>query len=747
MVGSSASRHGCAASVTKRSRAVAFVGLCVALLVVEVSVAHEDPCTSPWLRSQVRARLGVRDFRLARLDLEHASPTGPFAVSVDLGVGRAPIQLAPHSILAPSYQLLVQGADGSVNPAHAKAPPTLRGTVPSLPGARVAGALLEDGLHLLVLHADGRRTVIEPLPPELAEAANADHIVFSGDAIEPSGGVCGGSEFPIIDPGHEDHAHGDSGRVNGLCTAVLACDADVQFFNAYGSVTAVQNRIALLVNAVNLQYETQVGITHQLGTILVRTAEPDPYSSSNSTTLLCQFINEWTNNQTAIDRDMAMLFTGRAIQSNVVGQAADIGSVCEPNGCCSCGIYGTDGSYCFTWTDCCGTFACATDLVAHELGHLWGAYHCNCPNATMNPTLTCTNAFSQSSIYDILVYRNTRTCLDCAYGEGPPNDDCNNAEPVGDGVVLFNNIDATTDGPEEPSDCAGFGDTNIASDIWYSYAAPCSGVLTVDLCGSNYDTKLGVYGSCPDGPGEILACNDDFDCDGNGDPYNDGYVSRVTLTVVGGEVYLLRIGGYNGAQGDGTMMLMCDAIVPPNDDCADALPVSEGTYTIDNRGSTTDGPAEPLCDSYGDDHVGSDVWYVYTPTCAGEATIRLCGSAFDTKLAVYAGSCPTQSAAIACNDDACAHASEVEFPVVAGQTYLLRLGGYRGAQGSGTMLIECEAVPAQAGDLDGDRCVNLADLGLLFGCWGTPCGDVNGDGDSDLADLGIMFGYWGMGCR
>ena len=57
---------------------------------------------------------------------------------------------------------------------------------------------------------------------------------------------------------------------------------------------------------------------------------------------------------------------------------------------------------------------------------------------------------------------------------------------------------------------------------------------------------------------------------------------------------------------------------------------------------------------------------------------------------------------------------------------------------------------AIVGDLNGDGCVDLADLGILladFGCTGGSCvGDLDGDGDTDLADLGILLAAFGNGC-
>jgi len=71
---------------------------------------------------------------------------------------------------------------------------------------------------------------------------------------------------------------------------------------------------------------------------------------------------------------------------------------------------------------------------------------------------------------------------------------------------------------------------------------------------------------------------------------------------------------------------------------------------------------------------------------------------------------------------------------------------YRTAEGSGLVIFELSV----SGDLNGDGCVDQADLGILladWGCTGGDCpGDGDGDGDTDQADLGILLAHWGEGC-
>jgi len=158
---------------------------------------------------------------------------------------------------------------------------------------------------------------------------------------------------------------------------------------------------------------------------------------------------------------------------------------------------------------------------------------------------------------------------------------------------------------------------------------------------------------------------------------------------------------------------------PSNDSCHRALPIGNDTIAFNTQSATTDGPDEPgACDSGGYSHIESDVWYCYTAACTGLATISLCGSRFDTKMAVYDGCiCPVSSPPIACNDNFCGPTSELLLPVTAGQEYLIRIGGYQNAKGTGTLTISC--------------CPNLVcPPGALSE--GEPCGtDANGGCDSN----------------
>jgi hypothetical protein len=376
---------------------------------------------TPTLEDAAAVAWGVRDITIAPLNVV---PIDDAVTTIDVPLGDqvVTLRLVPHSIRTENFQLIAAIADGvlvDVDPAPAR---TVRGVVDGDPGSAVAGSILDDGLHASVLLADGSRWWIEAAGDQLPGAGFADHVIYRNEDILPVQRSCGlpgaaaglMAERPV--PVAAPASDAPEGGGPTLCVAELANDADFEYFQDYGSVNAVQDRIELVINTMNLQYETEVGITHVISATIVRTNVNDPFVNTDSFGLLCDFITEWTNNQGDIQRDVAHLWTGRDVDGGTIGRAADIGNtgICTPNGGCSGGTFGTFGSYCFSQSDFNNNFGCATDLTAHELGHLWGAFHCSCPTRTMNPSITCANTFEETVTRpSIEAYRDTRGCLDC----------------------------------------------------------------------------------------------------------------------------------------------------------------------------------------------------------------------------------------------------------------------------------------------------------------------------------------------
>ena len=127
------------------------------------------------------------------------------------------------------------------------------------------------------------------------------------------------------------------------------------------------------------------------------------------------------------------------------------------------------------------------------------------------------------------------------------NDDCVTAREITWGTWDVNTIGALSSGvPVDESQCSGTYMTECDPDVWYRLVACGTGTMTVSLCDSvNFDSDLAVYtGSC-DGLTQIACNGDNSGC--------GGYTSLLSVDVTEGQTCFIRIGGWNGATGSGTM--------------------------------------------------------------------------------------------------------------------------------------------------------------------------------------------------
>jgi hypothetical protein len=99
---------------------------------------------------------------------------------------------------------------------------------------------------------------------------------------------------------------------------------------------------------------------------------------------------------------------------------------------------------------------------------------------------------------------------------------------------------------------------STAPDVVYTFTAPATMVLDLDLCGSSYDTKLYVY----DEDLVLVDCNDDFHFDDD----CGQYVSRIQwLSVAAGVRYYVVIDGYGADAGE--YILTIDEFMPCSLSC------------------------------------------------------------------------------------------------------------------------------------------------------------------------------------
>ena len=289
----------------------------------------------------------------------------------------------------------------------------------------------------------------------------------------------------------------------------------------------------------------------------------------------------------------------------------------------------------------------------------------------------------------------------------PPNDDCADAQYVDLSSVDTQTLAGTTIGATV--DCPGVLDWNA---VWYEVYLPYAyNNLTVDYCGS--DPVLVTVGvvyfwdcSCS---GYVLYDDNVWDaCSGyptDTNPttyYNNipGPVSIFYPAFTGPsrtgqqQDFTITLPSRPGQQQDFTITFTNTEAAgpPPNDDCANAEPVGEVTdYPFDTTTATTSGD--------GTHSINQDLWYVYTATGDGIINVDLCGSTFDTKLAIWA---ECGGPELDYNDDSAycnrsLQSAILDLPVVNGEDYYIQVGGYGSNSGTGDLtIVEITCLPPTA---------------------------------------------------
>lgn len=326
------------------------------------------------------------------------------------------------------------------------------------------------------------------------------------------------------------------------------------------------------------------------------------------------------------------------------------------------------------------------------------------------------------------------------------------------GVAMYLNCDeyACDNGDCDPSQCEGGGGGDAGACC---VGASCTdGVSPADCAAAGGDYQ-----------GNGTSCNT-VECGGGGagaccigDICNDSVPSSDCAAFGGsyqgddtvcGDV---DCGGGGGGSGDL---------------CTDAVDASLGGNAFDTSGNTDSGFGDPddsqCADTFLDWGASPDFWFRWTAPGDGTASFSTCDAAsYDTSLVLYAGASCNSLVQVACNGDAVdstgcqGYHSQIDgFSVSEGDVYYIRLGGWEGASGAGTLTIDGSFSEPETGACClGDECLggytqaecdNVKGEYLGTGstcddgtCAGEPCpGDANGDGSVNVADLLGVIGEW-----
>ncbi len=204
----------------------------------------------------------------------------------------------------------------------------------------------------------------------------------------------------------------------------------------------------------------------------------------------------------------------------------------------------------------------------------------------------------------------------------PHNGDlCETAQVASEGANAFDTSSATDSGYAQPDEdqCPDtYLDWDDSPDHWFRWLPPGTGTLTIDTCdASSYDTSLVLYEGLDCNSLTQIGCNGDED-----DPPDEcqDYVSSIMdIPVTTGETYWVRIGGWQGATGSGTLNITYDGTLEATGGCCS-----------DEECAILTGPQ---CTAVGGNYLGDDT------TCLGDP----CNSSEDTGACCIGGVCSIET--------------------------------------------------------------------------------------------------------
>jgi len=213
-----------------------------------------------------------------------------------------------------------------------------------------------------------------------------------------------------------------------------------------------------------------------------------------------------------------------------------------------------------------------------------------------------------------------------------------------------------------------------AASVWWTWTAPASGTVSVDLAGSKFDTLLSVYTGSSLGSLFDVASNDDA---GSGIT-----TSRATFSAVAGTTYRIAVARKSGTSSAQGLILLRIASAPANDMFATPALLSGESVSVTstNRGGSKE-PGEP---NHAGNAGGASVWFQWTAPSSGTFRTSTSGSGFDTLLGIYTGGAVNALTPVASNDNESGSVttSLATFTAVAGTTYHIAVDGKNGAAGS-----------------------------------------------------------------
>jgi metallopeptidase family M12-like protein len=331
------------------------------------------------------------------------------------------MQLQPNDLRAANYRAEAVEDDGKTYTLPPAAVHTYKGNVEGVWGSDARFTINDDKIEGMIL-MPSESYFIEPAAKYSAAASSSDYIVYRAsdlrsDIVRSCGDSLGEQIAMNADKFVSNATTGVSPAVfSPLKQVEIATEADFDYVSAHGGPNQANQDIQTVLNGVDAIYKRDIGLTFKIVFQHAWDTAADPYNASgNPITMINEFENYWNATFGNTARDVTHLWTGR----NMGG----------PNGIAFTGVVCADPASSYSMSDNETITPFTVTIPAHEIGHNFGAQHCDgqagCDNTIMVATQSQSNTatFCQFSIDQITSFVNANSgCLSNAAAANPIDD-------------------------------------------------------------------------------------------------------------------------------------------------------------------------------------------------------------------------------------------------------------------------------------------------------------------------------------
>lgn len=289
----------------------------------------------------------------------------PFTLTVVLpGIGSVDAVVARYRVIDETTELLAMTDNG---PVKIPAPQSvlIRGFIPSMNGSFVVASIYSDyATGMITTGADNgdRSFLMSPLQLDRPQSA----MVIYDQALVPSRNewACHSKEPENFDARIRGTKQSDKSQVR-YRQIKIALEGDFDYYIDHNRDLAKATKYAeSVVAASSAIYERDVTALLIIAQLNIWTTN-DPYTGTNTSTLLGQFANRWTANFANVNRTLAHLLSG----INSIGGVAYLQTMCNKQ--YGYAVSGLNNNITYPAAG----YVWDTDVFSHETGHNIGSPH------------------------------------------------------------------------------------------------------------------------------------------------------------------------------------------------------------------------------------------------------------------------------------------------------------------------------------------------------------------------------------